>query len=256
MTAHTLNRTISHFITENGTKVPAITMLQMTEVDRIAMEETGPNLFQMMENAGRNLAEMAIQIWGRRWDRSTVVVLAGGGGNGGGGICAARHLANRNIDVRLCLANPDRMSDVTAYQHKIYQNSGGREIDGSDLERLYPDLIIDALIGYSLRGAPTGAAAEFIRWANQNDAPVLALDVPSGLDVTSGDTPGVHIQPKWTMTLALPKTGLLPQKTGDLWLADIGIPVAVYRQLDIDYNPPFGKRFRVAVSTEKTEGFE
>ena len=220
------------------------------------MEETGPNLFQMMENAGRNLAEMAIQIWGRRWDKSTVVVLAGGGGNGGGGICAARHLANRNIDVRLCLAKPDRMSDVTAYQHKIYQNSGGREIDGTDLERLYPDLIIDALIGYSLRSFPTGSAAEFIRWANQNDAPVLALDVPSGLDATSGETPGVYIQPKWTMTLALPKTGLIPEKTGDLWLADIGIPVAVYRQLDIDYNSPFGKRFRVALSAEKIDDFE
>jgi NAD(P)H-hydrate epimerase len=65
------------------------------EIDRIAAEETGPNLFQMMENAGRNLSPQAIEVLGPDWREQHMLVLAGGGGNGGGSLCAARHLANR-----------------------------------------------------------------------------------------------------------------------------------------------------------------
>ena len=82
------------------------------------------------------------------------------------------------------------------------------------------DLIIDALIGYSLQAAPRGAALSLIQWANATDAPILSLDTPSGVDSTTGATPGEAIHPAWTMTLALPKTGLLPDKTGTLILAD------------------------------------
>jgi len=71
----------------------------MMEIDRIAMQETGPNLYQMMENAGRNLCTLTIEKLGRNWNKAKILVLAGTGGNGGGGICAARHLANRGADV-------------------------------------------------------------------------------------------------------------------------------------------------------------
>jgi NAD(P)H-hydrate epimerase len=74
------------FFTHAGIEVPAVTADQMREVDRIAMEETGPNLFQMMENAGRNLALLAIEVLGRGWEKARIITLAGGGGNGGGGI--------------------------------------------------------------------------------------------------------------------------------------------------------------------------
>src|SRR5215469_15771025 len=87
------------FITEDGIEVPAVDTDQMREVDRIAVEETGPNLYQMMENAGRNLASLAIEVMGKEWQKAKILVLAGTGGNGGGGICAARHLANRNSTV-------------------------------------------------------------------------------------------------------------------------------------------------------------
>lgn len=65
---------------------------------------------------------------------------------------------------------------------------------------------------------------EPIQWANGTGTPILALDGPSGVDATTGHRHGVYIQPHWTMTLALPQTGLLPQRTGRLFLADIGIP--------------------------------
>ncbi len=87
-----------HWITDTGVKVPAVTEAQMREIDHIAVEETGPNLFQMMENAGRNLALAAIGMLGDAWQDARVLVMAGSGGNGGGGICAARHLANRDVD--------------------------------------------------------------------------------------------------------------------------------------------------------------
>src|SRR5262252_6871963 len=86
-------------VTDSGIEVPVVTTEQMREIDRIAVDETGPNLFQMMENAGRNLALQAMEVLGAKWSRASMIVLAGGGGNGGGGICAARHLANRGLNV-------------------------------------------------------------------------------------------------------------------------------------------------------------
>ena len=115
------------FYTDTGVEVPAVTTEQMIEVDRVAMEETGPNLFQMMENAGRNLALQAISCLGQHWPQANIVTLAGGGGNGGG-ICAARHLANRGATVSLCLSSPDRLKDVPKWQRHIFQSTPGKEI--------------------------------------------------------------------------------------------------------------------------------
>ncbi|MCZ6776649.1 MAG: NAD(P)H-hydrate epimerase [Ignavibacteria bacterium] len=236
---------IKRFDTDTGIEVPAITTDQMREVDRIAIEETGPNLFQMMENAGRNLALSAIELLGEGWRKANIVVLAGTGGNGGGGICAARHLANRNVKVRLCLSNPNRLGEVPGFQRKIYQSTSGIEVTLQNLKKESVDLILDAIIGYSLQDAPRGSALELIRWANGTDAPVLALDVPSGVDSTTGTAHGDYVRASRTMTLALPKSGLLHEKTGDLFLADIGIPQAVYRQMGLQYNHPFDERYSV-----------
>jgi hypothetical protein len=107
------------------------------------------------------------------------------GGNGGG-ICAARHLANRDIDVALVLSAPDRLGELPAFQRKVFASTRGREIDVVALGRDRADLIIDTLIGYSLRDAPLGRAAELIAWASHSGVPILALDVPSGVNATTG----------------------------------------------------------------------
>jgi NAD(P)H-hydrate epimerase len=241
-------RTGKRFFTETNIEVPAVTTEQMREVDRIAMEETGPNLFQMMENAGRNLALLALENLGKNWQQAKIVVLAGSGGNGGGGICAARHLANRGANVTLCLAAPDGMGEVPAWQHRIYQSTSGKEVKPEELGSEPVDLILDALIGYSLQSAPRGVAAELIQWANGTNASIVSLDVPSGVDSTTGDTPGDFMRAHSTMTLALPKTGLFPEKTGDLILADIGIPEQTYHQLGLKYVLPFGNQFRIPLT--------
>jgi NAD(P)H-hydrate epimerase len=92
--------------------------------------------------------------------------------------------------------------------------------------------VVDGMIGYSLAGPPRAPASGMIEWANDQHAPVVALDVPSGLDATTGDPREPTIRATATMTLALPKTGLAePGATplvGELYLADIGVPPQLY----------------------------
>lgn len=238
------------FCTDGGVAVPAVTADQVREIDRLAIEETGPNLFQMMENAGRSLALQTIHLLGAGWRGARVVVLAGGGGNGGGGICAARHLANRNVDVAVILSQPDRLGEVPSFQRKVFLSAGGRELHIEALPAPRPDVIVDALIGYGLREAPQGRTAELIAWANASGAPILALDVPSGMDATTGHSPGTCIDAEATLTLALPKTGLAGAAAGDLWLADLGIPRATFERAGLTYVDPFGGRYRVRLCVE------
>src|SRR6516164_4910479 len=236
---------IAAFQTVDGIVVPAVTARQMRELDQVAVEETGPNLFQMMENAGRSLAETAIEMLGARSQLSRILVLAGKGGNGGGGICAARHLANRGIHVALCMAEPLALSETTKWQYRVFSATAGRTISADHVGGASFDLIIDSLIGYSLAGAPSGIYAELIIWANATGARLLALDIPSGLDSTVGTADGPVIRADVTMTLALPKTGLASGKAGNLLLADIGIPVETYWRLNLSYLSPFASHYVV-----------
>lgn len=236
------------FFTDTGIELPSVTAEQMREVDRLAIEEAGLNLFQMMENAGRSLALFAIEMLGNGWNKANIVVLAGSGGNGGGAICAARHLANRGSNVGLCLAEVARLEEVPTLQRRVYQATRGQEVEAAHLGKKPVDLVLDGLIGYGLRAAPREPVAELIRWANGTGVPIVALDIPSGVDATTGHTPGTFIQPQWTMTLALPKTGLLPQRTGAPFLADIGIPEGLYQRMGLAYVSPFGNRFWVPLT--------
>jgi NAD(P)H-hydrate epimerase len=238
------------FWTTAGVEVPAVTTDQMREIDRIAMEDTGPNLFQMMENAGRNLASLAMELLGAEWSKAAYVVLAGPGGNGGGGICAARHLANRGLQVRLCLTDPAGLGEVPAFQRKVFQGTFGQEISPAELASEHPNVVLDAVFGYGLKSAPRGASADVINWANESTAPVLALDIPSGLDATTGEARSIFINARWTMTLALPKTGLTSDRIGELFLADIGIPAETYRRMGLKYIDPFQNRYWMSLKSQ------
>lgn len=229
---------VDSFRTATGLVVPAVTTPRMREVDRVAVEEVGPNLHQMMENAGRNLATLCAGLLGEGWSSAPIAVLAGTGGNGGGGICAARHLANHGGDVTLVVSDPARLSGVPADQLALYDATDGRRAGARDLGTLEAALVVDAVLGYSLRGAPDGVAAELIGWTAAGATPVVSLDVPSGVDATTGEAPGDVVHATTTMTLALPKTGLDSPAVGRLWLADIGIPREVYRRVGV--MPPAG----------------
>jgi len=105
------------------------------------------------------------------------------------------------------------------------------------------DLILDAVIGYSLAGNPRGWTAKMIDRINSLSIPILALDVPSGLDATTGEIYNPCVQATATMTLALPKTGLVKpdvkQVVGSLYLADISVPDVLYKEMGIDVTPLF-----------------
>ena len=236
------------FLTEGGHQLPALTEDQMREVDRIAMEDFGLGVLQMMENAGRNLALHAIE--NVEDSNAEIVILAGSGGNGGGGISCARHLRNRGYRVRLFLTkDPSELRGSAGAQYQIVETAGLTATAASEAEEHIEQaaLVIDALIGYSLKGAPRGITKDFIETANKFSGRTLALDIPSGFDSTSGESPGVAIQPKRTLTLALPKTGLR-NVPGELYVADIGIPPEVYSPLGITLEPFFGGAYWVRIT--------
>ena len=133
------------------------------------IEDFKIDLVQMMENAGRNLADLARARFLNGDPQSRkVTALAGTGGNGGGSLVCARWLHNRGALVTVFAARPGReFAPVPAYQLEILHRM---QVDVSQAGGLdsaeRPELIIDGVIGYSLQGAPRGAAADLIRWAN------------------------------------------------------------------------------------------
>jgi NAD(P)H-hydrate epimerase len=218
-------------------EIPVLTTPQMAEVDRLMIEEYHISLLQMMENAGRNLAELARRQLGGQVDSRSVVILSGAGNNGGGGLVAARHLSNWGAEVSVKLAfDQARLKDIPAHQWQILKVMGLGSNEEPELDKA--DLIIDALIGYGLTGDPRPPVAEWIDRANNSGRPILALDAPSGLDTTSGIPGKPCTQASATLTLALPKTGLLTSQAksivGDLYLADISVPPELYRHLGIE----------------------
>lgn len=242
--------------------VPSVDEDQMREVDRIAVEEFNLGILQMMENAGRNLAWLTIQTLADKdilFSEAKVVVAAGTGGNGGGGLCAARHLHNQGISVEVVLTRPaDRLGGPAKSQLTILQAAGIPANGIETAQRLFEEasIILDAVIGYSLKGAPRGASKELIELINTSGKPVLSLDLPSGLDATSGETPGVYVQAGRTLTLALPKPGLTNPASGDIFLGDIGIPPEVYHPLGIRFTPFFIGRGVVQLEFEDAQGLD
>jgi len=209
--------------------LPHLTRDQMVEVDRLMIEKAGITLLQMMENAGRSLAEFVMG----RFKPSRVVVLAGRGGNGGGGLVAARHLANRGVMVDVVLSAPlTDFSGVPSHQLGALSTTAA-EVRSDPPSS--PEVVIDALIGYSLAGPPRGEALRLIEWANSSGAPIVSLDVPSGVDSTTGLASGVAIAATATLTLALPKAALKDSRlSGEVHLADISVPPRLYQEIGIE----------------------
>lgn len=214
---------------------PFITTEQMIEVDRIMTEDLGISLTQMMENAGLNLAILAREVFLEKdIKEKKVIIVAGSGGNGGGALVAARRLANWGAHVSVLLSSAKNLRKETKHQFEIIQ-----KMNIPVIEKFQDaDLIIDGMIGYNVLGDPKTKVAELIEQINASGIPVLSLDTPSGLDLTTGVPGTPTIKAKATMTVALPKLGLYKMKAskliGDLYLADIGVPPQTYESFDIE----------------------
>jgi NAD(P)H-hydrate epimerase len=216
-------------ITNYEKPLPLLTRAQMARVDEIAIGEFKITLIQMMENAGRSLAELAVQLF----DPGSATVLFGPGHNGGGGLAAARHLRSRGVEVTVVGARLERLSAETTHQLDTVRAMGLRVTTIP----VGADVVIDALVGYSLDGAPRGETAKLIDWTNQQVEPRLSLDLPSGLDPTTGRFGDRCVRATATMTLGLPKIGLQKgaEVVGDLYLADISVPLEVYERIGLTF---------------------
>lgn len=225
--------------------LPTLSRKQMIEVDHLMITKIGISLIQMMENAGRNLAELTRNNFlNGNISAKKIIILAGSGGNGGGALVAARHLVNWGADVSVYLGKPlADYSDVPFQQLQILKNMKVKIYNKKpedDLPRA--DVILDGLIGYNLDASPRGRVAKMIEWASHRGEPIISLDVPSGLDVDTGIAHKPTVKASATMTLALPKTGLLSSQAsdyvGDLYLADISVPEMIYKKLGIEISEP------------------
>jgi NAD(P)H-hydrate epimerase len=223
--------------------LPAVTGPQMAAVDRAMVDVLGLDIRQIMETAGRQVAVFARRMLAADPRDKSVTVLCGTGGNGGDGMVAARYLHGWGADVRVALArepNPDRHTAAT-HQLAVLRAIGVPVDESVDISGC--DLIVDGLLGFSTTSPPTGTTAELIRIANMAAVPILSIDLPSGLQASSGEPFDPTIRATITLTLGLPKTGLLADAArptvGDLWVADIGIPLAAYAATGITVGPLF-----------------
>lgn len=232
--------------------VPVVDAATMAEVDRLAIEEYGITLLQMMEQAGSHLAEVVRLELGGDLPGRSIVVAVGPGNNGGGGLVAARHLINRGASVRVVLARPAlRMTEAGRHQLATLISMGATccvatyDLTDEELEDALAraDVVVDAILGYNVHGAPRGEVERLMGFIVRSQRPVVSLDVPTGLDPDTGEASGVAIRAGATLTLALPQPGLLTAvgagRAGRLYLADIGLPAALYAQLGIDVGSLF-----------------
>lgn len=236
-------------ISVHDTDIPYVDAGQMIRVDRIMMDDYKIGLIQMMENAGRNLAHLARRRFLAGSPLGTrVAVLAGPGGNGGGAMVAARRLHSWGAVVHVSLGRAvGDLTTMTQHQYDILRRLKipVNEAPPRDAEGF--DLILDGLIGYSLSGSPRGMIGELIVWANQDAAPVLALDIPSGMDATTGAVFDPAITASATLALALPKSGVRApgnkDRVGELYVADIGVPPELYASpgLNLSVGPIFAR---------------
>ena len=214
--------------------VPSATAAQMAEADRIASEELAISLDVLMENASHQIARAAQLMLGSVANKG-ILALVGSGNNGGDAMGALRHLRGWGADVRAVLSGPaERLRPLARRQYDILAALGvspEAAVGGADL-------VVDGLLGYSASGAPRDSVADLIRAANASRLPILAVDIPSGLHPDTGEPLGVTIRATLTVTLALPKRGLISTRShtlvGDLLLADIGIPPEAFDRLAIE----------------------
>ncbi len=236
-----------------ASEVPFITVDLMRDIDRLLMEEFGFRLLQVMENAGLGLAELTRKTLKSDVRGKKISVLVGAGNNGGGGMVAARHLYDWGADVTVIAAfSKDRLKQVPLEQWHILERTGLELMVFSENTKMTArsrirksTIVIDALIGYSLKNNPSGPVADLIRITNESRKRVISLDIPSGLDGTTGKIGNPSIHAVKTLTLGLPKQGLqgegVRKNTGQLYLADIGVPAAVYSKVQLQVPPIFSQ---------------
>jgi NAD(P)H-hydrate epimerase len=216
----------------------------MAEVDLLMASDYGVAPIQLMEVAGSAVATFTRTLCPEGGvSGQPILALAGSGGNGGDALVAARLLHAWGAKVTVILVKPAATHTGLAADHlRTVQILGIDVLDGASLDVLpAATVVIDGLLGFSATGAPRGTIAHLINLANASPAPILAIDLPSGLTVDTGAALEPCIRATATLTLGLPKPGLLAPEAapfvGALTVASIGIPAAAYHQVGVEVSP-------------------
>jgi hydroxyethylthiazole kinase-like uncharacterized protein yjeF len=203
---------------------------QAAELDR-ATRSSGTSADVLMERAGRAVARAALDLLGGTYGRR-VVVVAGPGNNGGDGLVAARHLARWGAAPSVFTLGTSPELGVAAVNAERLRSMGivirPFEVEALDRELSRADLAIDAVFGIGFHGAPEGAFADALTVLEAGPVPVVAVDIPSGVDAATGVIPGVVARADLTVTFGAAKVGtmLLPgaDASGAVRVVDIGFP--------------------------------
>ncbi len=223
--------------------VKVVTPEQMRAVDRRAIDGLGVPSSVLMDRAGAAAAAVALELA----EGGRVVVAAGPGNNGGDGFVAARYLVDAGFDVvAYALAPLSRAKGDADANRKAYVNCGGR-LERYERRRFARDVaragvVLDAMLGTGSRGGLRGAFAEAAAALCRAGVPVVAVDIPSGIDAATGDVPDVAVAADATVTFGLPKIGLMQYPArgyaGDIHVADVGYPAVAVDELAFE---PSGK---------------
>ena len=207
---------------------------EVRAADRCAIERLGVPGAVLMENAGRNAADAIAEFLGGAGGKS-VAVAAGGGNNGGDGFVIARHLSMRGARVTTFLVAPaDKVAGEALVNLEILRRTGCdvQEVRGDALaglgKMLAPfDVVVDAIGGTGISGELRGDAAVAVQQVNAAGRPVVAVDIPTGLDCDTGQADGPTVKADMTVTFAAQKRGFEAESasnyTGRVVLADIGV---------------------------------
>jgi NAD(P)H-hydrate epimerase len=211
-----------------------VTAEQMREMDRLTIEKYGVPSLTLMERAGEAIAQLIVERFARNAKKG-VLIVAGKGNNGGDGLVAARLLKKKRIPCEVALlARAEELSTDAFHNLRAYLRAKGKvhEISAQSLHLLSARiskhaLIVDALLGTGIKSDVRGLLAEAITLINACGLPVVAVDIPSGLDTDKGVPLGAAVQAEVTAALAFPKLGevIYPgvQYAGEIVVADIGI---------------------------------
>jgi NAD(P)H-hydrate epimerase len=213
-----------------------LTRDQVRSIDRRATEEYHVPGIVLMENASRGVADAAERFFLPRPSR--VLILCGGGNNGGDGLAAARHLHNRGHAVTIgLLTDPTRYKGDATTNWDIVQSMRlpASAFDAAAIRATRADLILDAIFGTGLTDSPRDPFPQIVNAIQDHGAPILAVDLPSGLDCDTGRPPGACVRATRTVTFVAEKTGFANpearQYAGEITVADIGCPRELIEQV-------------------------
>jgi NAD(P)H-hydrate epimerase len=214
----------------SSSDLPTLTSAQVKQVDALAYDRFGISVDWMMEAAGWQVA---------RFCSNMSAVVCGIGNNAGDGLAAARHLHRWGKLASVCCLDTGRLRDAAARELNALQRIGVEV--STELRLEGAETIVDAIFGTGLSRAPEGKFAEWIERINASGLPVIAVDVPSGLDADTGVAYAPCVLARTTVTLGLPKPGLLagdgPRVAGEVWVADIGVPFEAYSAVGVAVPP-------------------